>query len=112
MKKTKSIIRTLTNRSFMANRTRNLIAVFAIILTTVMFTSLFVLSQSMVKNMQNMNLWQAGYDSHLSSGSLTDEEMEKITSHEGRPGLGKKHCYRNCGKRRTDRAAGGNPLCR
>ena len=82
MKKTKSIIRTLTNRSFMANRTRNLIAVFAIILTTVMFTSLFVLSQSMVKNMQNMNFLQAGYDSHLSSGSLTDEEMEKITSHE------------------------------
>lgn len=82
MKKTKSIIRTLTNRSFMANRTRNLIAVFAIILTTVMFTSLFVLSQSMVKNMQNMNFLQAGYNSHLSSGSLTDEEMEKITSHE------------------------------
>ena len=54
MKGQKSIIRTLTNRSFKANKTRNLIAVFAIVLTTVMFTSLFVLSQSMVENMRNM----------------------------------------------------------
>lgn len=89
MKEQKSIIRTLTNRSFKANKTRNLVAIFAIILTTVMFTSLFVLSQSMVKNMQDMNFQQAGYDSHLSSGSLTDEEMATLTAHEAVRDFGK-----------------------
>lgn len=82
MKGQKSIIRTLTNRSFKTNKTRNLIAVFAIVLTTVMFTSLFVLSQSMVENMRNMNFQQAGYNSHLSSGTMTDADAEKIIAHE------------------------------
>lgn len=81
MKEQKLMMYILTNRSFKANKTRNLVAVFAVILTTVMFTSLFVLSQSMVKNMQEMNFWQAGYNSHLSSGSLTDEEMMKLVAH-------------------------------
>ena len=89
MKGQKSIIRTLTNRSFKANKTRNLIAVFAIVLTTVMFTSLFVLSQSMVENMRNMNFQQAGYNSHLSSSTMTDADMEKIVSHEAVRDYGK-----------------------
>lgn len=89
MKGQKSIIRTLTNRSFKANKTRNLIAVFAIVLTTVMFTSLFVLSQSMVENMRNMNFQQAGYNSHLSSGTMTDADAEKIVAHEAVRDYGK-----------------------
>lgn len=82
MKAQKSMIRTLVSRSFKSSRTRNLIAVFAIVLTTVMFTSLFVLSQSMIDNMQTMYFQQAGYDSHLSTGTMTETEMEEITSHE------------------------------
>ncbi len=82
MKEQKSIIHTLTNRSFKANKTRNLIAVFAIVLTTLMFTSLFVLSQSMVETMRNINFQQAGYNSHLSSGTMTDAAEEKIIAHE------------------------------
>ena len=89
MKGQKSIIRTLTNRSFKANKTRNLIAAFAIILTTMMFTSLFVLSQSMVENLRNMNFQQAGYNSHLSSGTMTDADVEKLTSHEAVRDFGK-----------------------
>ena len=89
MKEQKSIIRTLTNRSFKANKTRNLIAVFAIVLTTLMFTSLFVLSQSMVENMRNMNFRQAGYNSHLSSGTMTDADVEKIIAHEAVRDYGK-----------------------
>lgn len=89
MKRQKSMMRTLTNRSFKANRTRNLVAVVAIALTTVMFTSLFVLSQSMVENLRNMNFQQAGYSSHLSSGIMTDADMEKITAHEAVRDFGK-----------------------
>ena len=89
MKEQKSIIRTLTNRSFKANKTRNLIAVFAIVLTTLMFTSLFVLSQSMVETMRNMNFQQAGYNSHLSSGTMADADVEKIIAHEAVRDYGK-----------------------
>lgn len=89
MKKQKSIIRTLISRSFKSNKARNLVAILAIVLTTLMFTSLFVLSQSMVKNLQDMNFQQAGYDSHLSSGTLTDEEMGKIVTHEAVRDFGK-----------------------
>lgn len=89
MKKQKSIIRTLINRSFQANKTRNLVAILAIVLTTLMFTSLFVLSQSMVKNIQEMNFQQAGYNSHLTFSSLTDAEMEQITAHEAVKDWGK-----------------------
>ena len=76
-----SILRTLSRRSFRANRRRNLVAVFAIILTTMMFTSLFVLSQSMIENMQQMYIQQAGYSSQLSSSLLTDDEADAIAAH-------------------------------
>lgn len=76
-----SILRTLSRRSFRANRRRNLIAVLAIILTTMMFTSLFVLSQSMIENMQQMYIQQAGYSSQLSSSLLTDDEADAIAAH-------------------------------
>lgn len=76
-----SILRTLSRRSFRANRRRNLVAIFAIILTTMMFTSLFVLSQSMIENMQQMYIQQAGYSSQLSSSLLTDEEADAIAAH-------------------------------
>lgn len=83
------MIRTLTNRSFKANKTRNLVAIFAIVLTTVMFTSLFVLSQSMAENLRNMNVQQAGYSSHLSSGIMTDQDAEKLAAHEAVRAFGK-----------------------
>lgn len=36
-----------------------------------------------------MNFQQAGYNSHLSSGTLTNEEMEKIAAHESVRDFGK-----------------------
>lgn len=82
MKKKRAIIRTLTNRSFKANKSRNLVSILAIVLTTLMFTSLFIISQSMTKTLQEMNAQQAGHDSHLSSSMLTDEEAEKLIASE------------------------------
>jgi len=82
MKKQNPIIRALICRSLQANKARNLVAILAATLTTLMFTSLFVLSQSMVKNMREMNFQQAGYNSHLTFSALTDAEMEQIASHE------------------------------
>ncbi len=47
-------IKTLSKRLFKQKRGRNIVAVLAIILTTLMFTTLFVLSQSMSKNLVEM----------------------------------------------------------
>ena len=81
MKIQKNIIHTLTKRSFLANKGRNLVAVFAVFLTTLMFTALFVLSKSIEENIQEMNLKMAGNRSHLTFNYLTDEEISRLTSH-------------------------------
>ena len=74
-------IKRLTVRSFKANRGRNVVAIFAIVLTTLMFTTLFVLTQSMSQNMTEMAFRQSGYDTHISIKSITDEQMELIAAH-------------------------------
>ena len=43
----------------------------------------------MVENLRNMNFQQTGYNSHLSSGIMTDADMEKITAHEAVRDFGK-----------------------
>lgn len=68
-------------RTFRKNRGRNLAAVSAIILTTLMFTTLFVLSSSMRENMIEMTFKQTGYDAEVSFKSITEEEADKIASH-------------------------------
>lgn len=47
-------IRVLNQRTFRKNRGRNLVAVLAILMTTMMFTTLFTLAQSMNKNLIEM----------------------------------------------------------
>lgn len=81
MKKQTSIIRTLTNRSFKKNKGRNLVAVLAILLTTMMFTTLFTLAQSMGRNMTEMYLRQAGTTAHATTKKITDTQIEQIASH-------------------------------
>ena len=56
----------LTGRMFWANRGRNLVAVLAIILTTMMFATLFTLTQSMSRNLVEMTFRQTGYDGQAS----------------------------------------------
>ena len=89
MKRQKSMIRTLTNRSFKANKNAQSGCHLCHCSDNGNVTSLFVLSQSMVENLRNMNFQQAGYNSHLSSGIMTDADVEKITTHEAVRDFGK-----------------------
>lgn len=81
MKKQTSILHTLTIRSFQKNKGRNLAAVLAILLTTMMFTTLFTLAQSMEKHLAEMYLRQAGTKAHTSTKQITEEQIEKLASH-------------------------------
>ena len=75
MKRKTSILGTLTARTFRRSKSRNLVAILAILLTTMMFTTLFTLSQSMGQNMTEMYLRQAGTTAHTSTKSILDAEI-------------------------------------
>ena len=80
MKKTKPI--SLLNKRLSAqNKGRSIVSVTAIALTTLMFTTLFVLSQSMSKNIVEMTFRQTGYDAQASFKSITNEQVQKIKAH-------------------------------
>ena len=51
---------------FRAGRSRNLVAILAILLTTMMFATLFTLTQSMSRNLVEMTFRQTGYDAQAS----------------------------------------------
>lgn len=74
-------IRVLNKRLFRQNKGRNLAAAAAIVLTTLMFTTLFVLSQSMRKNLIEMTFRQIGYDAQVSFKNIAPEQAEKIAAH-------------------------------
>lgn len=74
-------ISVINKRIFRHKKGRNLVAVLAIVLTTLMFTTLFVLSQSMNQNLVEMAFRQTGYDAQVSFKSITEEQAEKIAAH-------------------------------
>ena len=71
-------VRHLSFRSLRANRTRNLVAVLAIVLTTVLFTSLFTIALSTNEGIQQNNFRQAGGWSHGTFKYLTEEQFEEL----------------------------------
>lgn len=77
----RQILQTLTNRSFRQNRGRNVVAVLAVVLTTMMFTALFTLAQSMGRNMTEMYLRQSGTKAHAGTKQITDEQITQLATH-------------------------------
>lgn len=76
-----SIMKSLTKRTYQKNKGRNFVAILAIVMTTIMFTTLFVLSQSMSRNIVEMAFRQTGFDAQVSFKTITDEQIEKIAAH-------------------------------
>ena len=74
-------IRVLNQRTFRKNKGRNLVAVLAILMTTLMFTTLFTLAQSMNKNLVEMTFRQTGYDAQASFKEITPEQADKLAAH-------------------------------
>ena len=71
-------IRRLAWKSMAASRSRNLIAVLAIALTTVLFTALFTIALSINEGIQQANFRQAGGWSHGGFKYLTEEQFEEL----------------------------------
>ena len=71
-------IRHLGFRSMKAARTRNIVAVLAIALTTVLFTSLFTIAASINYSYQQENFRQMGGDGHGAIKEVTWEQAEEF----------------------------------
>ena len=71
-------IRRLGFRSMRAARTRNIVAVLAIALTTILFTSLFTIASSINYSFQQENFRQAGGDGHGSFKRISFEQAEAL----------------------------------
>lgn len=76
--KNKRCIRNLSFKQFKAAKTRNLIAVCAIALTTLLFTSLFTIALSINDGFQQSNFRQCGGWNHGTFKYLTEEQFEEI----------------------------------
>ena len=71
-------IRRLSLRALFANRTRNIVAVLAIALTAMLFTSLFTIAMSINEGIQQNNFRQVGGWSHGTFKYMTEQQCEDL----------------------------------
>ncbi len=74
----KQCIRNLSKKSFKASKTRNIIAILAISLTTILFTALFTVGLSINEAFQQSNFRQVGGYSHGGFKYLTEEQFLEL----------------------------------
>lgn len=74
----RKIIRRLSVASFKAAKIRNIIAIAAIALTTILFTVIFTVGMSIKHGFEQSNFRQAGGYSHGSFKYLTEEQFEEL----------------------------------
>lgn len=81
--KNQKCIRRLSYKSLWASRKRNVIAIFAIALTTLLFTSLFTILMSLNASYETYNFRQVGGYADGTFKELSEEQVEKISAHPG-----------------------------
>lgn len=74
----KKVIRHISFRSMKTAKTRNIVAVLAIALTTVLFTALFTIAMSISNSFEQSNFRQAGGYSHGTFKYLTEEQKDLL----------------------------------
>ena len=79
--KNRTCIRRLSFRTLWSSRRRNLIAVLAIALTTLMFTSLFTVAMSINASYETYTFRQIGGYCHGTFKDVTEEQASAITGH-------------------------------
>jgi putative ABC transport system permease protein len=77
----KNAINLLAKKSFAANKNRNLIAVIAIAMTAILFTTLFTVGMGTVETFQHQTIRQAGGDGHAVLKYITDQQYNAVKNH-------------------------------
>ncbi len=68
-----AVIKKLSGRYFKASRSRNAIAIIAIILTTILFTTIFTLGSGLMDTVHDQNIRKAGGDGQAVLNYISDE---------------------------------------
>ena len=79
--KNRGCIRRLSFKTLLASRKRNLIAIAAIVLTTLLFTSLFTVAMSINSSYEAYTFRQIGGYSHGTFKDVTEEQAQAIAGH-------------------------------
>lgn len=77
--KNNKVIANLAKRSFQSNHTRNFIAIFAIALTTMLFTTLFTITGTILHSYQQATFRQVGGDFHGGFKYITKEILDTLS---------------------------------
>ena len=73
-------VRRLALRSLRAARSRNLIAVAAIALTTALFCALFTIALTLLHTVEEETFRQVGTDAHGGLKNMTEAQMQELTA--------------------------------
>lgn len=76
-----TVIRRLTIKTMKANKLRNIVAIVAIALTTLLFTALFTIGIGIKESLEKETMRQSGGSAHASFKYLNEEELNKIKVH-------------------------------
>ncbi len=76
-----AIVRKLSKRSFMTNKSRNMFAITAILLTTVLITAVFTIGINLMDGMKQMMIQSSGRSTEVDFQYLTQDETERVTAH-------------------------------
>ncbi len=76
-----AIIRKIAGRTLSSDKKRNIMAICAITLTAVLFTTLFTLGIGSIDMFQKATMRQSGSSAHAVINYIDDEEFEKISKH-------------------------------
>ncbi|MDO4344662.1 MAG: FtsX-like permease family protein [Eubacteriales bacterium] len=79
--KNNQVMKRLSDKSFQASRTRNIIAAIAIAMTAILFTAVFTIGLGMVETSQRSIMRQVGTDMHGVIKDLTREQYEQFRRH-------------------------------
>lgn len=71
-------IANISKKSILANKKRNSILLAAIILTTVMLSTLFTVASSLIKSLETATCYQVGTYTHAGFKYLTQKEYDKL----------------------------------
>lgn len=66
------VIKKLSNRYFKAGKSRNIIAIIAIALTTILFTTIFTLGSGLIDTVHDQNIRKQGGDGQAVLNYISD----------------------------------------
>ena len=73
-----AVIKKLSGRYFKAGKSRNIIAIIAIILTTILFTTIFTLGTGLMDTVHDQNIRKAGGDGQAVLNYISDEVYDDV----------------------------------